>query len=390
MDNTTSSAVPEQLLHYADIGQQINASLQSHADRLAAVLAQFQATCTEYRIQIDHLPGQLASLAHMAAAHDQWVSAIAQQFRAADQERPKNFVETITQAMGAAVKQVLTGHIGDSINQYTGNLETNDPTLPARYRIGPPQRPAIYHDEGFADGIREPAWQDYAEYYLWKYVLAEAGEAFKDVPDAISAYRHFLDASGTDRTFSYERFVASDESGQTVLNSSIQDTQNAAQNLYQQIITEHPELKDRPLTFQLTSDPLYVNGHADDYFNQRYPYPATENWQKTIGAHVIWISATVTVTPGSAPAYTMDFMLHAEDKYNFNPDQHDMATGIPDSANGGFEETGLGKEYMHYAQLERTVTWQEQPLGADGGAVSGEPKDRDRAPQDNHRLRNRR
>ncbi len=38
--------------------------------------------------------------------------------------------------------------------------------------------------------------------------------------------------------------------------------------------------------------------------------------------------------------------IHAEDRYNFNPGAADIATGAPDSANGRFEITGLGHEFL--------------------------------------------
>lgn len=37
--------------------------------------------------------------------------------------------------------------------------------------------------------------------------------------------------------------------------------------------------------------------------------------------------------------------LPAEDRYNFRPGQADLAAGIPDSDDGVFEITGLGKHY---------------------------------------------
>jgi hypothetical protein len=148
----------------------------------------------------------------------------------------------------------------------------------------------------------------------------------------------------------------------------------------------------------------------------RYPYPGTENWQKALGAHVIWIEASVTVTvtrlrdagseplpggvpdPGTGsstesgpPTFTRHFhvemTIHEEDMYNFNPGNADIATGTPDSANGRFEITGLGHEYMNRGTYSQpfdfdanmspvsSPTSTASPSDAGRGSRSGPPPD---------------
>ena len=71
---------------------------------------------------------------------------------------------------------------------------------------------------------------DRAKYAEWA-ALLEAAEAAQgipliphnDLPDALAAYRHFLYGKGADRTFWYERYVASDASGKTTLANAILD-----------------------------------------------------------------------------------------------------------------------------------------------------------------------
>lgn len=106
----------------------------------------------------------------------------------------------------------------------------------------------------------------------------------------------------------------------------------------------------------------------------RYPYPATENWQKAIGAHSVWmeIDGEVEVTrdfepvaPGEfgppAPVYARRFDLsltmHMEDMYNFNPGAADIVTGIPDDDNGKFELTGLGQQYLNTGTAGRSLSF---------------------------------
>ena len=56
-------------------------------------------------------------------------------------------------------------------------------------------------------------------------------------------------------------------------------------------------------------------------------------------------------------------VLHAEDRYNFNPGQHDIVTLIPDSDNGVFEITGLGTQFTQTSELKRRIEWKYGTLG---------------------------
>ncbi len=87
----------------------------------------------------------------------------------------------------------------------------------------------------------------------------------------------------------------------------------------------------------------------------------TENWQKTIGAHVVWVEAHVQITIDAVNRrqFVVDMTLHGEDEYNFNPGGKDIKTGIPDSDNGRFELTGLGKEFHNVSTLKRKLTFSE-------------------------------
>ena len=269
----------------------------------------------------------------------------------------------------------------------------------ATYVLGPPKRPNIVHDNGFLDkyALRKPTSSDYAA-EAKAIMLLEAGEAVQDVPfaphnhlsDALGAYRHFLFGDGKDRTFSYERYVASDESGKVTLKNAIKDAQAGAIDLFrngavamQQKSPSGSGFPETPVYFQMTGSGLTASARSA-YF----PYPDTENWQKAIGAHNFWISANV-LAEGLGPMYqfSMDFTLHAEDRYNFNPGAADISTGIPDSMNGVLEVSGLAHQYTNYSELTRYVTW--MGLGAGAYEATSSSGDRVRQPSDNRRLRNR-
>jgi hypothetical protein len=263
------------------------------------------------------------------------------------------------------------------------------------FTLGPPTRPDIQHDNGFLQNpddpgdpnplpTREPTDEERALYAEWERranaiqlyqglpegvqdVIADhapedlrhfvSDGQLRNIPDGIGAYQHFLHGNGADRQFSYDKFVAEDPAGQEVLANATLDLQNGAAEIYEQLIAENPDLAGQPITFEMTSNAVGVGSSPG------YRYPETENWQKAIGAHQIWLSANVTVTPGEdgQPTFSMDMTLHGEDRYNFNPGAADITTGTLDAENGVFEETGLAHQYMHYGQLQRHVAWSGTP-----------------------------
>jgi hypothetical protein len=258
----------------------------------------------------------------------------------------------------------------------------------ATYTIGPAVRPPITEDNGFLDYFprRAPTAGDRAVFAEWATLLegAEAGQnvpfvPHNNLPDALPAYRHFLYGHGTDRIFSYDRYVNGDPSGKLTLENALLDFRRGAEAL--------APAAAGATTFQITGTGIAC-GSNDPGLASLFPYPATENWQKAIGAHFIWLSGTVSVVAATpVPSFSALFTLHAEDRYNFNPGAHDITTGIPDDANGRFEVTGLAQQYTNYAVLVRTVTW----MGATPASevVKRISDSRDRKPQDNRRLRNR-
>lgn len=246
-----------------------------------------------------------------------------------------------------------------------------------KYSIGPAARPKIIHDNGFLDQFtpEEPDMSDRAQLAYWRTKLEGAEALRPDLVDATAAYRHFLYGLGHDRTLNYERFIENDTSGAILIKNLTSDFQNN--------ITIIGKNRD---SFLVTSQPFSVGN------TNLYPYPATENWQKAIGAHIIWVSGSVKIETDAngIDAYDAEITIHMEDRYNFNPGAADIATGIPDSANGRFEITGLAKQYMNYGTITRQLKWKHK----DGSKpeqleVSGDPRSRQRRPSDSRRARNR-
>jgi len=260
----------------------------------------------------------------------------------------------------------------------------------ATYRPGPPVRPPIVHDNGFLDAYapRPAGMADRALLLEWRAIL-ELGEAGQGVPlvphnhlpDALAAYRHFLYGHGTDRVFSYERYVSDDQSGQTTLDNALLDFRRGVED----VLAGGPPAS--PATFHLTGSAISCGANPFKFpeLAALFPYPATENWQKAIGAHYIWLSGTINML--GAGTFDAIVTLHAEDRYNFNKNNLDIATKIPDSANGRFEVTGLAQQYTNYAQLVRQVKW-KAPTGASAEVIRID-NERQRKPHDNRRARNR-
>ncbi len=149
-------------------------------------------------------------------------------------------------------------------------------------------------------------------------------------------------------------------------------------NLYRSKLT-----RASTLSFQITGSALTVN-EGSVYF----PYPTTENWQKAIGGHNLWVSADIHVekSPSGIIHFIMELTLHVEDMYNFNPGVQNIATGIPDSESGIFSIIGLAKQYVNYLTLTRGVEWKGFHVRL--SKVSKEPFLRSQKPRDNRLLRN--
>lgn len=259
--------------------------------------------------------------------------------------------------------------------------------ISGKYKIGPPTRPPMAHDNGFLGHFpkRPPTVSDRMKYAQWVAML-EGSEALcsrgtsaiappcfgEDLSDANAAYRHFLYGKGADRMINYERFLLDDAAGRQVIPNILNDFR-----LHIEVIG-HDRVK-----FSVTSEAYTVgnNGIA--------PYPTSVNWQRALGAHYVWVSADVSVSTDadSHIHYTANVTFHVEDRFNFNPGQQDIASGIPDSANGIFEITGLAQQYMNYASVQRTVSWREGEWA--NATRTGAPNSRQRKPGDNRRVRNR-
>lgn len=233
------------------------------------------------------------------------------------------------------------------------------------FEMGPPKRPPIKPDTGFLTlplgGAALPIVNLpflVAKQAAW--TVAEAWNAYQqrlnqNVPDGMAAYQHYLCGYGRAREFSYEKYISDDEAGKITLTNAVDATMAAAENAFR---VHFSNKTISGIKFSLTSSSIRC-GEGDT----AYPYPRTANWRFAIGAHFIWLSADIEVkkTP-TLPDFTMAVVLHAEDRYNFNPGQATIDTifgiRVPDAVHGYlFEKTKYATPYTHFATLKRTVCW---------------------------------
>ncbi len=148
---------------------------------------------------------------------------------------------------------------------------------------GAGDRPEIGHDHGFWDDgsgavdeslKEEPGAADYA-----LLAAVESAELLRpDLVDATAAVRHYLDGGGATRDPDLERFFAADNAGKTILESIVNDAHIGAEGTHAESMYADPANPDlSSMNLQMhTWKPVVVGSDA------RFPYPATENWQKAI------------------------------------------------------------------------------------------------------------
>lgn len=231
------------------------------------------------------------------------------------------------------------GGVGASLATSAGllaGLFSSTPTeAPAsgEYVVGPPRRPDIPWDEDFVYGSASPGWRDYLSAAKWKAQAEGAGLVRADLDDGLAAYWHYWDNTGEPFAFDYEEAYAEDDGVRATIEAEIARAQAGADRL----------IAEQGAQFSITGGP-----------NPSGTYPQTENWQKAIGGHQVWSSADIEVANGRA---TMTITVHAEDYYNFNRGQSDIASNASDDENGRFAEVGWAKGYPQSGSVTRTVSW---------------------------------
>jgi hypothetical protein len=207
------------------------------------------------------------------------------------------------------------------------------------YRIGSPTEPSMTFDEDFVyDPNANAKAGDYLSWTWWNTKGLGAMVLRHDLVDAVAAYRHYLDGTGTDMEINYPKAYRDDTNIRSGVNNEIAAAQADAERL----------APTRRVGFIMTGDA------------ERLGNPSTENWQKTIGQHYIWGHAYVEVCDDK---FTMTITIHEKDRYNFNRGAHDIATGLPDDANGRFAVLGWAKSFITNGKVVKKATWKKGEIG---------------------------
>jgi hypothetical protein len=214
-----------------------------------------------------------------------------------------------------------------------GETGAGGTTADGKYSIGDPSQPSYEWDEHFEYDSKDANPGDWAAAAEWKAKLAGGSLLKRDLADALGAYGHYWDNNGEDYVFDYESGYENDSSIKDNVDAEIARSQAAAEEF----------IASGKQSFSFTGEPSASES-----------YPETENWQKTIGGYQQWSSGDVTVKGDQA---TMKLTVQADDRYNFNRDQSDIATGEPDNTNGRFTEIGWAKPFDSSGTITRTVTW---------------------------------
>lgn len=202
------------------------------------------------------------------------------------------------------------------------------------FSLGPPTRPSLQWDEDFTYNSDTPAFGDYTSALKWKAVLS-GGQLLRstELADGLATYAHYWSNTGDPFVIDFEKAYGDDPEIASNIDEAIRVAQLSADGY----------AADGRASFSITGNAGPAGG-----------YPATENWQKAIGAYQQWTTAHVIVTGDQV---TMTVVVHAEDYYNFNRGQSDIASGESDDENGRFTEIGWARPFETTGEVVRTVTW---------------------------------
>lgn len=230
-------------------------------------------------------------------------------------------------------KSSPTPNSTDDNQEYTSPTGTN-------YTIGDAKQPDYQYDDDFPyDPNAIPTKEDFKNYKKWKRNarLADNFGWIKGISDAGDAYYHYMNGNGEDFEIDFEGAYNEDDNIQAAVDFYVNDLQHTVDEMI---------ANGQKPPFSITGDLIPISGGY---------YPETENWQKTIGAFNMWISADVSVD--SDGNIVMETTVHEIDRYNFNKDSYDIATGTPDEINGRFEELGWAHSFTTTGEMDLNVTW---------------------------------
>jgi RHS repeat-associated protein len=222
------------------------------------------------------------------------------------------------------------------------DINYTPPPSSGGYTQGEASEPSFFFGNDFPfDPDAEASWSDHWNWEKWDMKSAGGSIASKfglysdsSLDDAVATYQWYRQGRGEDYEVDYEAAYDEDSIIAGNVDAEIARAQAAAEGL---------SAKLNKGTFDMTGALRSIKG-----------YPKTENWQKALGDHKIWGSASVT---RSGDKFTMKITVHALDQYDFNAGASDIASGTPDSENGRFAVLGWAQPFLSRGTVSRSVTW---------------------------------
>jgi hypothetical protein len=167
-----------------------------------------------------------------------------------------------------------------------------------------------------------------------------------DLSDALRLYAHYRSGKGTDMKINLKKAYDEDTNIKAFIDAEIANLQKAVENIYFQKMD--CENQDR-VRFQVIGGLRGMTTHFGSY-------SATENWHKTLGDFLIYLTADVTYDPKTNRAIAI-ITVNSLDYYNFNEGATDIMAGLPDDANARFVELGWAKPFITRGRFQTTMRW---------------------------------
>ena len=207
------------------------------------------------------------------------------------------------------------------------------------YKLGWHGEPRVNFDNDFPyDSNAKATLGDYWNWIKWKAMLSGA-RLIGYLEDGTIMYQHYREGTGSPMNVDYVKAYREDSGIATSVKNAVREAQREAERL----------AKAGGREFKMSS-----NAETADR------YPTTKNWQKTIGGHSLWGEAQVY---NCKDQFSMQITINAIDRYNFNKNAFDIATGAPDNENGRFEVLGWAKSFTVRGSILVQVDWKRGSLG---------------------------
>ena len=210
--------------------------------------------------------------------------------------------------------------------------DASDQPKGIEYRIGRGSRVRYEFDDDFRfDPSASPTAADRRSWLRWGATSYGARVLRPDLDDAVAGYEHYRGGTGGPVVVDLAEAYREDIEVRTAVDTEIRAAVDAAKRLGAGTSAQ---------TFPIVG--TVWSGRT-----------ATENWNKTLGMYLLWGTADVRL---DGTRVTVTVTVHVLDRYNFNREGLDLATAIPDEANGRFEQLGWARGFDVTGSLTRTFT----------------------------------